>query len=397
MLTDLSRPLKNYKQSAEAELAKSAAPAPDPEAKLVVAEAIPSEPATPAVEPENATPQGSQAEVANIEKSAPGAKSTASISAVPAAGAPESDAEGKKQLRQVQTSAREVAAFWLGQKLSDARAYRIARVAATLVIENAPPANNGVTQINPPGPERLKFFQTLVDKNDHKGLIPELEKTLARAPFWLDGQFLVVKSLRALGNDYDEAVQTVKRELNNFLTRLPDIIELSFSDETAFASDQTRMWLNAEVLVQPGDSTGTADSSAAQGEDWNTALAAALKLSSSGDNDKALELMRAGIAGAVPVRDQVYWRCALAELLLQTGKVEAAAMILEQVGEQANTKKMAQWEPRLLTRIYNLLHQSYQKQQKLKKDDKALQEKVDQAFEQLCRFDPLTAISAKGG
>ncbi len=58
--------------------------------------------------------------------------------------------------------------------------------------------------------------------------------------------------------------------------------------------------------------------------------------------------------------------------------------------------QISQWEPQLLAKIYYLLFQSYQKQQKINKEDKTLEEKASLAYEQLCWFDPITALSIKG-
>ena len=93
------------------------------------------------------------------------------------------------------------------------------------------------------------------------------------------------------------------------------------------------------------------------------------------------------------MRDQCYWRCAIAELMLQLGKPEAAAALLESLSEQALARQMQDWEPRLLARIYHQLVLSYQKQKKSKKDDDSLKHKTEQAYEQLCWFDPATALT----
>lgn len=407
MLTDLSRPLKAYKQSAEADIetAKIVEPVVEknPEPVPQVESQASQEVMTEAVEPESLPehspePQAAAPVQAAVEKPAAAAtKPKPSIAAPPDAGSPESDADTKKVLRQLQATARDIASFWITQKLSDTRSYRVARVAAFMVVESAPPDNNGVTQINPPAPERLKFFEAQQGKGDLLALIPELEKTLARAPFWFDGQFLVVKSLRSLGAEYEAAAQTVVRELGNFISRLPEVVGLSFSNEAPFASDQTRMWLDAEVVGQGSGSAGSDSSESSAGESWNTALAEAKQMAASGDSDQALALMNSGMSNAPQLRDQFYWRCAIAELMLQTGKAETAASILEQATQQGRAVQIAEWEPQLLAKIYQLLFQSYQKQQKTNKEDKTLEEKANMAYEQLCWFDPVTALSVKGG
>ncbi|MBT4448241.1 MAG: hypothetical protein HOC92_00880 [Gammaproteobacteria bacterium] len=312
-------------------------------------------------------------------------------------GAIESEGDSKKSLRQLQAASRDIAAFWVNQKLSDPRSYRLTRVASWMVVENAPPANEGVTQILPPAAERLKFFETTLQKAEHSTLVVELEKTLARSPFWLDGHFLVVKALRALGTEYDKAAKTVIRETANFLNRLPEMMELSFSDQTPFASDQTRMWLDAEVLISSaaGDSAGASTGDAA--ESWDVALAEAGKKAASGETEQAVSIMQQGLQQAGQQRDQMYWRCALAQLLMQLGDAVPAANILEQICMQLDEEQLSIWEPKLLAHTYNLLFQSYQKQSKKNKDDKCLKEKLDKAYEKLCWFDPVTALSVKGG
>jgi type VI secretion system protein VasJ len=402
MLTDLSRPLKNYRQSAEAELANSQpiVPVAQPSAVSAVPEPQVQAQIAPVVEPQAAAPEPAPAPAPAPAKSVPAVtksakNSKASNASAPDAGSLESEADSKKILRQLQATARDIASFWIAQKLADERPYRVARVAAFMGLEKAPPDDNGVTQVDPPAPERLKFFEVQAGKGDLVTLIPGLERTLARAPFWFDGQFLVVKSLRSLGAEYEAAAQTVTRELRNFISRFPEVVDFSFSDETPFANDQTRMWLDAEVLGSSSDA-GSDSSDTATSELWSTTLAEAKQMAASGDSNKAFELMSSGMSKASQLREQVYWRCAIAELMLQTGKADTAAFVLEQASQQAKAMQVSQWEPQLLAKIYYLLFQAYQKQQKTNKEDKTLEEKASLAYEQLCWFDPITALSTKG-
>jgi type VI secretion system protein VasJ len=393
MLTELSRPLKNYRQSAEAELANSQPVAPAAQPSAAPEQQVQA-PIAPVVEPQAAAPEPAPAKpVPAVTK--PATKSKASNASTLDAGPLESEADSKKILRQLQTTARDIASFWIAQKLADERPYRIARVAAFMGLEKAPPDDNGVSQVDPPAPERLKFFEVQAGKGDLVTLIPGLERTLARAPFWFDGQFLVVKSLRSLGAEYESAAQAVTRELRNFISRFPEVVDFSFSDETPFANDQTRMWLDAEVL---GSSSGAGSDSSdtATSELWNSTLSEAKQMAASGDSSKALDLMSSGMSKASQLREQVYWRCAIAELMLQTGKADTAAFVLEQASQQAKAMQISHWEPQLLAKIYYLLFQSYQKQQKTNKEDKTLEEKAGLAYEQLCWFDPITALSTKG-
>jgi type VI secretion system protein VasJ len=394
MLTDLSRPLKGYKQSAEAELAKAQAAQPEP-----APTATPEEPASPAP-----TPATAEASISAPAATAPPPPPPPQPAPAPAAPAPElasgslaSESDSKKAVRQIQGAVRDVAGFYLGQKLADARAYRLARMAVWMVVEKAPPENDGVTQVAPPAADRLKFLQGKIAKNEYAAAIPELEKTLARAPFWLDGHFYVAKSLRQLGAEYETAAQAVIAETANFLQRLPDIVELSFSDGTAFASDQTRMWLDAEVLVGGGTDSSAESGAGSAGEAWDSAFSEASKLAAGGDNDAALEIINSGLRQAGCQRDQVYWRCTLARLLVQTGHAAAASDLLEQISSQLDEDQVGAWEPGILALVYLLLYQAYQKQQSKSKEDPDIKGKADAAYRKLCWFDPVNALSVKGG
>ena len=390
MVTDLSRPLKNYKQSAEAELAQSAAPA----AEAPIAAAAPSsDVGTNAAE----TVKASEAPAAAAAPAPRSAKAEKSTVAVKEVGDVASDNDAKKVLRNMQDNARKVTTYWAGAKLSDARAYRVSRVAAWLMIEAAPPATDGVTQIMPPAADRLKFFATNIEKSEFSTVVPELEKTLARAPFWLDGHNMVVTSLRAMGGEYEKAATTVISELRHLLQRIPELINLSFSDQTPFASDQTKMWVESEVMVAGGSDAGASSATASGASNaWDDALAEARKKAASGDKEAALAIFDKGIAGAGQVRDKFYWRCSLADLLLQTGEAQAASNLLKPMTQQVENFRLTEWEPELLSKIYKLLYQSYRKQQGKKKEDAAINELVDSTYDMLCWFDPVTALTVKG-
>ena len=221
MLNDLSRPLKNYKKSAEAEMARLSAPAAETSAETQA-----------------------QAQSASPAKTKQ-AKSTVVAEEV---GDITSENDAKKILRQTQDNVRKVSNYWSGKKLSDARAYRVARVASWIMIEAAPPANEGGTQVMPPAADRIKFFERQIEKAEYSTVLPELEKTLLRAPFWIDGHNMVVTVLHAMGGEYEKAANAVIGELRHFLHRIPELQNLSFSDQAPFVSEQTKMWLEAEVL-----------------------------------------------------------------------------------------------------------------------------------------------------
>jgi len=376
MLIDLSRPLKNYRQSAEAEQSKAEAPS------------------AAATDTSTTTEQLEAAPAASL----PGARK-AQRAATPTATSVDSiasDADAKKALRLMQDISRKVATYWLDAKLSDPRPYRLSRMAAWMAVEVLPPATDGVTQVNPPAADRIKHFDARIEKSEYSAVLPELEQTLSRSPFWLDGQNKVVTVLHAMGGEYDRAAKSVIRETRSFLERVPGLQDLHFSDQTPFANDQTRMWLSSEVMTG-GDGSGSSSATAIMGGNtWDSGLAEARKKAAGGDMKAAMTIFNEGIAVAGNARGKFYWRSALADLMLQTGNTEAAIGILEQLAANSEAYNLNEWEPDLVGRVYNLLYQSYRKQQSKKKDDKVIMENVRMAYEKLCWFDPITALNAEG-
>ena len=70
--------------------------------------------------------------------------------------------------------------------------------------------------------------------------------SIARAPFWLDGQHLVWQCLHEL--DAEQAMREVEIQLALFMQRMSGLEELRFHDGSAFADAQTRAWLSSHVM-----------------------------------------------------------------------------------------------------------------------------------------------------
>ena len=73
--------------------------------------------------------------------------------------------------------------------------------------------------------------------------------------FWLDGQRTVVQALEKLGEEGEPAAFEIKVQLARLLEKFPELPMLTYSDKkTSFASQETREWLDEEVIGQFGGS-----------------------------------------------------------------------------------------------------------------------------------------------
>ncbi len=384
-MMDLTRPLKQFREAFKHQQANAAAAAPEPKAE---AEQAPEESSTTPEAPVQASAPPPPPPKPKPAKSKPAEAAAVNV---------ESDADARKSLRSLQDGVRKVASFFNKEKISDPRAYRLARTATWLTIDQLPPNKDGVTQIPAPPAERVKQMNSQFEQAQYSALVPEVEQTLARSAFWLDGQRLVASSLKGMGAEYAAAHEIVINEVRNFLERMPGVTELKFADGTPFADDATCMWIDAEVMTTASGSGDSASAGTAGGTPWTTALDEARTMAASGELDKAVKLLHSGISQCGTEREQFYWRTALSELLIQSGKVQVATQMLEQMTNRIEQLRLEQWESELVVPIYKRLLDAYQKSvSKKKTPDTGLLEKIENVYSRLCWLDPMIAMTVKG-
>ncbi|HEX7030711.1 MAG TPA: type VI secretion system protein TssA, partial [Gammaproteobacteria bacterium] len=362
-LRDLIKPLKEFRQAAEARATKTTAPASPPAAASADA-AVPG--------PAASTP-----------RPAPAAAPATTVTDVG------NDNDARKALRSIQDTARKIADFWLANRATDPRAFRLTRMATWLLIDQAPPAENNRTQLNPPAPERLKAFQLQFEQGHFDKLVRELEQSVARTPFWLDGQHLSWRALASLP-DAAEAADAVLAETLHFVERLPAMLELTFSDGTPFANDATRMWLEEARGAESND--GAAKASAGE---WIDAFKKARTKAAKGELPKAVTEMQAGLATARSAEERFHWRLSMAELLAGAGQTGIAAALLESLAEEIERRKLDEWQPALAAAVFTQMVNCYRKESSGKKPNPDAAGKLVEAHARLSRVDPAAALGGE--
>ena len=350
-LTDLSRPLKDHVQNLET---------PPAAAKLATASPAAARPAAAA-----------PAEIAEVLN----------------------DADAKKALRQMQELARKVTKYWLAKDVTDARAYRLGRTAGWLTVEAAPANTDGQTQIPAPAPEKLKQLETQRQAGQLEALLPELESTLAKSPYWLDGQKLAADVLEAMGERGAAAHKTVLRELANFNAAVPGLAELKFLGGKPFAEDGTRQWIAEQASGAAQPSGGKR--AKAEAEPWEDAFNNARAAATAGNVDGAVKQLTDGFNATASAHEQFMWRLALAQLLVQTGHANVAAPLLESLTARIEEFCLREWEPELAVRVYKLLLTAYDKSTGKAKSAPEVAARAAHAFSALSSLDPAIALNVK--
>jgi type VI secretion system protein VasJ len=391
-MAELNRSLKRLKQSAEFELKANAEKAPPPESiptpapsntdiqEVSTQETSAPEPiadpvANKPVNPSTSVTQASAQTASATQYSSSPVEINNSVLA--------SEGDAKKLYKQVQDALRQLAEFHAAEKSSDPKRYRYSRAALWDSLEKMPPNKDNKTQLPKPAPDKFKKLLELFEQGDFIAVLDQAEKSASKMPYWFDGHRLIANSLIALGGEFTNAADALISELKQFLTRIPKIITLSYSDGTPFADEQTLMWISTQVLISDQADSGNKDN-----DEINEAFIEAQKLASSGNLTKGLSFLR-----RIPtqnLRDDFRIKLAIAELVAQSGQAKVAIPLLERLISETKKINAIDWETDFTVKAYSVLVRAYEK---LDDDDAAQkqQQKMD-AFDQLCWFDP-TAVA----
>lgn len=312
-------------------------------------------------------------------------------SSVPApavtAGSIHNDRDLQNSYRAIQDSLRSVAEYLRQQGIADPEAFRINRFLTWLGVSQLPPDTNGVTQLRPPPKEKLQHYMSMQSSGNYQDLIPEVEVSISKSPYWLDGHRWVHEGLTQLG--YADSAAAVAAGVREFLQRFPNAPSLKFSDQSGFADDETRQWINFEVMADSGSSVASAGLPVEQGQDneWETAYQEAIDLYRDKQATAAFAVFKSGCQRAYSQRGLAFWRYYQARFCFEIQHLSLAIALLEALVNELYEKGYEQWEPDISAKIIELLIRAYEKQPK----EEIPRKRVAALHEKLCQFDLATA------
>ena len=295
----------------------------------------------------------------------------------------DSEKDAHKALRAQQESARALCAWWLKQGATDLRALRLNRTMVWLPIDTLPERNaEQVTPLRSLPADELKRYLDRYDQGQYADLLVELEASLTRAPFWLDGQRIVWECLQAL--NADTAMHEVEIHFALLVQRLPGLAELRFHDGSPFADPLTRAWISAHVMphLRPAGTRPKVDVAEAHPV-WEQALEVALTILRKDGLKVAVQTLKQGLQSANGGRVQFFWRFALARLCFSAKKYDLAKTQLETLDQILRDSGLDAWEPDLALQVLHLLHSCCE----LLPQNHAVRESKEQIYRRLCHLD----------
>lgn len=202
--------------------------------------------------------------------------------------------------------------------------------------------------------DKALAYAAAVDARQYEGVLPQLERSAAKAPFWFDGHHLVVRCLDALG--IEEARDLVCEILSCFLRRYPELTGYKFHDGTPFASPATIQWLQELRRKQLGGEASPAPEDAGEEERARRdelLLGEALALAGEQDFESGLACLGSGVGGKC--RQAVLHGILQARYCLRAGRTKAGRELLLALYDRLEQWNLLDWEPELGAQIISLL------------------------------------------
>lgn len=258
-----------------------------------------------------------------------------------------------KALQSLFNAAAKVATGVRQQAPSDPRAYLCARFAIWGQVRTAPPDSAGKTALPPPQKAKLGEIEALQAAGNSQGLIMAAESAFVSSPFWLDAQRIAAQAMEASGSAYDGARAAVVGQLCAFLTRMPGLTGLSFSDGMPFASGETLGWIDSQT---PGGGDAQGIRGTASGID--ALKTEAEKLGRSGNVLDGLKLMADHAESCFGERARFLAQLEIGEYCLRFDVLQPLFSLLDTLRRTAERRALDRWEPDLALALASLCWRS---------------------------------------
>ncbi len=297
--------------------------------------------------------------------------------------------------KQAQSIARKGALFLIEKEPQKPMGYRLMRSLRWDLLEKAPPAEAGKTQLPGPAAQQRTYFQGLIAQQDWKTALEKAEAAFAAASnhLWLDLQRTIVTACEKLGEPYAAARSAILLETAYFIKRVPDIVTLSFADGSPFCDEATRTWLSGEVRAVFATG-GAAATRAASTDLFDKETQKVSELVAAGKIEEAIDLVQSGIRTARCERDSFRRSMLVGNLLLKAKQAEIAVSVLEMVDQKAGVYSLDKWEPDLAVEAWVTLVQAYKAARAGKPPNMqvSLQEKQNSILTKISYIDPNKAL-----
>jgi len=267
-----------------------------------------------------------------------------------------SDKERTKVLKQCQDALRTMALLNINKNLDSPSAYAMNRYSTWININQLPIHTDNITPLKPvPVDKRNRCFE-LFKNAQYQELIPIIEASFSRAPFWLDVHRLVSQSLEILG--FSESSRQVNAYLGIFLKRFPEIIDLKFSDNSAFADNQTKAWIKKQISGEQNTSLSSSVIATESEQQYKEIYDQAGQFAQQQKIKEAIACFQKQIQQTQSTKQKIYWKYYLAQFCFENNQEQLSLSILHDIDGFIQKNNLQYWEPDLARNVTCLLYQN---------------------------------------
>ena len=247
-----------------------------------------------------------------------------------------------------------LALHYLQHDMTDWRVYMLNRAVLWCSIIQLPQVNQaGISQLRPIPRDKALTYSAAVDAKRFGEILPQLEMSAAKLPFWFDGHHMVAKCLEGL--KAFEALNFLQDSACGLIDMFPELINYKYYDGTPFASPKTIQWLETLKGKKNSGSDDTIQLSFGNTADHchETLLCEALAIFH--DKDFNAGLKHLGQILPSKSRSAIAHGLLIARYCLTVDRQEAALNILHELYGKLEEWNLLDWEPALSTDILGLL------------------------------------------
>ena len=219
------------------------------------------------------------------------------------------------------------------------------RFSARAGIFKLPNATEGKTLIGCPPSAIRDAFEKITNSKNPQGIVDFCESRIRTFPFWFDLDYQSFRGFSMMGVAGNLMAHTVAETLLNFIGRLPNIEQLTFSDGTPFASIDTLSWIKRCRQERSGG---------APTDPFEAVKSTAMMTLGEGKLEQALTELQTFIDNTRSKRDQFRARVELANILLTERPTTDLRALVQPLVEDCEKLQLDQWEPSLAAQAWAL-------------------------------------------
>lgn len=294
--------------------------------------------------------------------------------------------------KQAQAIVKKGAQFIIEKEPLKPMGYRLMRALRWDLLEKAPPSDGGKTQLNGPPPQQRTYFANLLSQNDWKTALDKAEAVFSGGAnhLWLDLQRIICSACKALGAQYSPIYNAVLAETAFLIRRIPELVNLQFSDGTPFCDSVTRDWISSDVSAAGASGGGSGGDAAGKDEALSKELSEANTLAAAGKIEDAMGMLQNGIRNSSGGRSNFLRSAAIGDLLMRAKQPDLAVAVLETLDEKIEEYNLVQWDLAIAVDTWSSLVQAYKaaKQNKQPNAIATLHEKQNTILKKISLVDP---------